>query len=92
MYRLGDVLDPLLALVEEIEIQPVADLAAHDFRARDAARSRKPLEACREVDLILWLVEADRPVDDEPLVGEALAQSGAPVVLVVGLAGSSSSP
>lgn len=40
-------------------------------------------EACREVDLILWLVEADRPVDDEPLVADALRQSGAPVVLVV---------
>ena len=55
-----------------------------------AARSRlnklmveRAREACREVDLILWLVEADRPVDDEPLVGEALVQSGAPVVLVV---------
>jgi GTP-binding protein Era len=55
-----------------------------------AARSRlnklmveQAREACRQVDLILWLVEADRQVDDEPLVGEALAQSGAPVVLVV---------
>lgn len=55
-----------------------------------AARSRlnrlmvdQAHQACREVDLILWLVEADRPVDDEPLVAEALAQSGAPVVLVV---------
>jgi len=55
-----------------------------------AARSRlnklmveQAREACREVDLILWLVEADRPVDDEPLVATALAQSGAPVVLVV---------
>jgi GTP-binding protein Era len=40
-------------------------------------------EACRRVDLVLWLVEADRPVDDEPLVAMALAQSRAPVVLVV---------
>jgi GTPase len=40
-------------------------------------------EACRPVDLILWLVEADRPVDDEPLVAMALAQSNVPVVLVV---------
>jgi len=55
-----------------------------------AARSRlnrlmveQAHQACREVDLILWLVEADRPVDDEPLVAEALRQSGAPVVLVV---------
>lgn len=55
-----------------------------------AARSRlnklmveQAREACREVDLILWLVEADRPVDDEPLVAQALQQSGAPVVLVV---------
>jgi len=55
-----------------------------------AARSRlnkvmveRAREACREVDLILWLVEADRPVDDEPLVAEALRQSGARVILVV---------
>jgi GTP-binding protein Era len=55
-----------------------------------AARSRlnrlmvaQAQQTCREVDLILWLVEADRPVDDEPLVSEALRQSGAPVVLVV---------
>ena len=55
-----------------------------------AARSRlnrlmveRAHQTCREVDLILWLVEADRPVDDEPLVNEALRQSGAPVVLVV---------
>jgi len=55
-------------------------------------RARSPLnrqmveqarEACREVDLILWLVEADRPMDDESLVASALAQSRAPVVLVV---------
>jgi len=55
-------------------------------------RARSPLnrqmveqarEACREVDLILWLVEADRPVDDQSLVASALAQSRAPVVLVV---------
>jgi len=55
-------------------------------------RARSPLnrqmvaqahEACRSVDLILWLVEADRSVDAEPLVAAALAQSRAPVVLVV---------
>jgi GTP-binding protein Era len=40
-------------------------------------------DACREVDLVLWLVEADRPVDDEPLVAKTLAQSRAAVVLVV---------
>lgn len=55
-----------------------------------AARSRlnklmieQAHEACREVDLILWLVEADRPADNQSLVGEAFRQSGAPVVLVV---------
>jgi GTP-binding protein Era len=55
-----------------------------------AARSRlnkimveQAREACREVDLILWLVEADRPVDREPLVTEVLRQGDAPVMLVV---------
>ena len=55
-----------------------------------AARSRlnrimvdQAREACREVNLILWLVEADRPVDDEPLVTEVLRQGDAPVLLVV---------
>jgi GTP-binding protein Era len=55
-----------------------------------AARSRlnrlmveRAREACREVDLILWLVEADRPVDDEPLVIETLKSTAVPVVLVV---------
>lgn len=55
-----------------------------------AARSRlnklmveQAHEACRQVDLILWLVEADRPVDDHSLVAETLDRSGAPVALVV---------
>lgn len=55
-----------------------------------AARSRlnrimvdQAREACREVDLILWLVEADRPVDDDPLVTGVLQQVAAPVLLVV---------
>jgi GTP-binding protein Era len=55
-----------------------------------AARSRlnkmmveQAREACRDVDLILWLVEADRPVDNEPLVTKVLQQSSAKVMLVV---------
>ncbi|PLX76398.1 MAG: GTPase Era [Desulfuromonas sp.] len=39
--------------------------------------------ACLDVDLILWLVEADRPVDVESLVPKLLEKSRAPVVLVI---------
>lgn len=42
----------------------------------DQARS-----ACLDVDLILWLVEADRPLDQEPLVPALLEKAGRPVVL-----------
>lgn len=70
--------------------RPDGQLLFLDTPGLHAARSRlnklmveQAREACREVDLIIWLVEADRPVDDEPLVAQALAQSGAPVVLVV---------
>ncbi|TLM61379.1 MAG: GTPase Era [Deltaproteobacteria bacterium] len=70
--------------------RPDGQILFLDTPGLHAARSRlnklmveQAREACREVDLILWLVEADRPVDDEPLVADALAQSGAPVVLVV---------
>lgn len=70
--------------------RPDGQILFLDTPGLHAARSRlnklmveQAREACREVDLIIWLVEADRPVDDEPLVAQALAQSGAPVVLVV---------
>lgn len=70
--------------------RPDGQILFLDTPGLHAARSRlnkimveHTREACREVDLLLWLVEANRPVDDEPLVAEALAQSGAPVVLVV---------
>ena len=39
--------------------------------------------ACLDVDLILWLVEADRPADMESLVPGLLQKSRAPVVLVI---------
>ena len=70
--------------------RPDGQILFLDTPGLHAARSRlnklmveRAREACREVDLVLWLVEADRPVDDEPLVAEALRESGAPVVLVV---------
>jgi len=70
--------------------RPEGQILFLDTPGLHAARSRlnrlmveQAYQACREVDLILWLVEADRPVDDEPLVAEALRQSGAPVVLVI---------
>lgn len=70
--------------------RPDGQVLFTDTPGLHAARSRlnklmveQAHEACRQVDLILWLVEADRPVDDDPMIGDALARSGAPVVLVV---------
>jgi GTP-binding protein Era len=37
--------------------------------------------ACQDVDLVLWLVEADRAVDEDSLVHEILARIGTPVIL-----------
>jgi GTP-binding protein Era len=37
--------------------------------------------ACQDVDLVLWLVEADRAVDEDSLVHEILARVGTPVIL-----------
>ncbi len=44
----------------------------------DQARS-----ACLDVDVILWLVEADRPVDGDPLIPRLLEQGDRPVLLVI---------
>jgi GTP-binding protein Era len=44
----------------------------------DQARS-----ACRDVDVILWLVEADRPVDQDPMIPRLLEKSHRPVLLVI---------
>ena len=70
--------------------RPDGQLLFVDTPGLHAARSRlnrimvdQAREACREVDLILWLVEADRPMDNEPLVTEVLKQGDAPVMLVV---------
>jgi len=70
--------------------RPDGQLLFVDTPGLHAARSRlnrimveQAREACREVDLILWLVEADRPVDNEPLVTEVLKQGDAPIILVV---------
>ncbi len=37
--------------------------------------------ACQDVDLVLWLVEADRPVDEDSPVHEVLSKISTPVVL-----------
>lgn len=44
----------------------------------DQARS-----ACLDVDVILWLVEADRPVDRDPMIPRLLEKSKRPILLVI---------
>jgi GTP-binding protein Era len=44
----------------------------------DQARS-----AALDVDVVLWLVEADRPVDDDPMIPRLLRKSARPVLLVI---------
>lgn len=44
----------------------------------DQARS-----ACLDVDVVLWLVEADRPVDTDPMIPRLLERGDRPVVLVI---------
>ena len=44
----------------------------------DQARS-----ACLDVDVVLWLVEADRPVDRDPMIPKLLEKSKRPVLLVI---------
>lgn len=44
----------------------------------DQARS-----ACLDVDVVLWLVEADRPVDTDPMIPRLLEKSKNPVLLVI---------
>jgi len=44
----------------------------------DQARS-----ACLDVDVVLWLVEADRPVDTDPMIPSLLEKGDRPVLLVI---------
>jgi GTP-binding protein Era len=44
----------------------------------DQARS-----ACLDVDVVLWLVEADRSVDTDPMIPRLLEKSKRPVLLVI---------
>ena len=44
----------------------------------DQARS-----ACLDVDVVLWLVEADRPVDTDPMIPRLLERGDRPVLLVI---------
>lgn len=39
--------------------------------------------ACLDVDVVLWLVEADRPVDRDPMIPKLLEKSKRPVLLVI---------
>ncbi|MEJ2524647.1 MAG: GTPase Era [Desulfuromonadales bacterium] len=39
--------------------------------------------ACLDVDVILWLVEADRPVDREPMIPQLLDKGQRPILLVI---------
>lgn len=39
--------------------------------------------ACLDVDVILWLVEANRPVDTDPMIPRLLEKGSHPVVLVI---------
>ena len=83
MHRLGDVLDALLALVEEVQLELVADLVAHHRRAGDAARSRQPLEPRRHVDAVAVEVVA---VDDDVAEIDADAELDVPVLGNAGVA------
>ena len=40
-------------------------------------------KACFDVDIILWVVEADRPVDMEPIIPSLLRKVNVPVLLVI---------
>ncbi len=39
--------------------------------------------ACLDVDVILWLVEANRPVDKDPMIPKLLEKSKRPILLVI---------
>jgi len=39
--------------------------------------------ACLDVDVVLWLVEADRPVDTDPMIPRLLEKGDHPVLLVI---------
>src|SRR5437868_11919704 len=72
MQRLRDVLDRLLALVEEFDLQLVADMVAHRRRAGDAARCGKAFEPGGDIDAVAIDVIAlddhipDMEADAEP--------------------------
>ena len=77
MHRLGDVLDGLLALIEELQLELVADLIAHHRRAGDAARPRQALEPRRHVDAVAIEIVA---IDDDVAEIDADAELDVPVL------------
>ena len=83
MHRLGDVLDRLLALIEELQLELVADLVAHHRRAGDAARPRQTLEPRRHVDAVAIEIVA---VDDDVAEIDADAELDVPVLGNPGIA------
>ena len=77
MHRLRDVLDRLLALVEELQLELVADLVAHDRRTGDAAGARQALQSRRHVDAVAVEVVA---LDDDVAEIDADAELDMPVL------------
>ena len=76
MHRLGDVLDGLLALIEELQFELVADLVAHHRRTGDAAGPRQPFEPRRHVDAVAIEIVA---LDDDVAEIDADAELDVPV-------------
>ena len=50
MHRLGEVLDGLFALVDELDLELVADLMTHHRRTFNAARARERFQPGRIYD------------------------------------------
>ena len=83
MHRLGDVLDGLLALIEELQFELVADLIAHHRRAGDAAGPSQAFEPRRHVDAVAIEVVA---IDDDVAEIDADAELDVPVFRHPGIA------
>src|SRR5262245_54664911 len=62
MYRLGEVLDGLFALVDELDFELVADLVTHHRRTGNAAGPHQPFEPGRQIDAIAVEILA---IDDD---------------------------
>src|SRR5262245_1713696 len=85
MHRLGKVLDGLLALVDELDFELVADLVTHHRRTGNAAGLRHRFEPGRQVDAIaVEIVAIDDDVADIDADAEFdLAIIGDPSIAIV---------